>query len=61
VTLPQFTRVDAGVYFTPSERWHLQANLQNLLDENYYANAHSNNNISPGSPFAVRVGLTAYF
>jgi catecholate siderophore receptor len=61
VTLPGFTRADAGVYFTPNARWRFQVNIENLLDETYYANAHNNNNISPGSPFAVRAGVTARF
>jgi catecholate siderophore receptor len=61
VTLPEFTRVDAGVFFEPSDRWRLQVNLENLLDEDYYANANSNNNISPGSPLAVRASITTRF
>jgi catecholate siderophore receptor len=61
VTLPGFTRADAGVYFTPNARWRFQVNIENLLDETYYANAHNNNNISPGSPLAVRAGVTARF
>jgi catecholate siderophore receptor len=61
VTLPAFTRVDAGVYYTLNERLRLQANVENLLDERYYPNAHNNNNISPGSPLAVRVAVTANF
>jgi catecholate siderophore receptor len=61
VTLPGFTRVDAGVYFRPGDRLRLQLNVENLLDDTYYPNAHNNNNISPGSPFAVRVGVTANF
>jgi catecholate siderophore receptor len=61
VTLPGFTRVDAGVFFTPSDRWRLQMNVENLLDEKYYANANSNNNISPGSPLAVRAAVTTRF
>jgi catecholate siderophore receptor len=36
-------------------------NVENLLDETYYTNADGNNNISPGSPQALRVGLTAEF
>jgi len=32
-----------------------------LLDKKYYLNADSNTNISPGSPRALRVGLTARF
>jgi catecholate siderophore receptor len=61
VTLPSFTRVDAGVFYTLSERLRMQVNVENLLDERYYPNAHNNNNITPGSPLAVRVGVTANF
>ena len=61
VTLPEFTRVDAGVFYTPSDRWRLQVNIENLLDEGYYANANGNNNITPGSPLAVRASVTSRF
>jgi len=61
VELPGFTRVDAGVYYTPNERLRLQLNVENLFDERYYPNAHNNNNITPGSPAAVRASVTASF
>ena len=61
VTLPEFTRVDAAVFYAPTERLSLQINVENLFDENYYPYAHNNNNITPGSPLAVRLGLTASF
>ena len=61
VTLPAFTRVDAGVFYTPNDRLRMQLNVENLLDERYYPNAHNNNNITPGSPLAVRAGLTMSF
>jgi catecholate siderophore receptor len=61
VTVPGYTRVDAAVYYTFTNRWHLQANVENLLDKKYYVNADSNTNISPGSPLAVRVMLRAAF
>jgi catecholate siderophore receptor len=61
VTLPGFTRVDAGVYYAPNARLHMQLNVENLLDERYYPNANSNNNITPGSPLAVRAGVTMSF
>jgi len=61
VKLPEFTRVDAGVFYTPSERLRMQVNVENLLDERYYPNAHNNNNITPGSPPAVRATVTASF
>jgi catecholate siderophore receptor len=61
VTLPSFTRVDAAVFFELNDRLEAQINVENVLDEGYYANAHSNNNITPGSPLAVRAGFTANF
>jgi catecholate siderophore receptor len=61
VTLPGYTRVDAAVYMPLVRGLRLQANVENLFDRAYYANADSNTNISPGSPRTVRVGLTAVF
>ncbi|HKX98777.1 MAG TPA: TonB-dependent siderophore receptor [Steroidobacteraceae bacterium] len=61
VELPEFMRVDAGVFYTPNERLRMQVNVENLLDERYYPNAHNNNNITPGSPPAVRATVTASF
>jgi catecholate siderophore receptor len=61
VTLPGYTRVDAAVYVPVGRGVRLQGNVENLLDQRYYTNADSNTNISPGSPRAVRVGLTASF
>ena len=43
------------------ERLQLQLNVENLLDEDYYPYAHNNNNITPGSPRAVRAGVIARF
>jgi catecholate siderophore receptor len=59
--LPGYTRADAAVFFHLTEKWRLQANLENLFDKKYYLNADNNNNISPGSPRALRVSLTARF
>jgi catecholate siderophore receptor len=61
VTLPGYTRADAAVYFSFNEKWRLQANFENLFNKTYYLNADNNNNVSPGSPRAVRVGLIAKF
>ena len=61
VVLPGFTRVDAAVFFTPIPRLRIQANLENVFNERYYASAHNNNNITPGSPRALRVALTTRF
>jgi catecholate siderophore receptor len=61
VTLPSFTRVDAALFYSLNDRIRAQLNIENLLDEEYLANAHNNNNISPGSPLAVRMGVTVAF
>jgi catecholate siderophore receptor len=61
VTLPSFTRVDAAVFYSLNDRIKAQINVENLLDENYFAYAHNNNNITPGSPLAVRAGVTVAF
>jgi catecholate siderophore receptor len=58
VTLPSFTRLDGAAFYAISENLRLQFNVENLLDEEYYASAHSNNNIMPGSPRAYRLGFT---
>jgi catecholate siderophore receptor len=61
VTLPGYTRLDAAVFYTIGRGIRAQVNIENLLDENYYLSAHSNMNITPGSPRAVRIALTAKF
>jgi catecholate siderophore receptor len=61
VTLPGYTRVDAAVYFPLTENLRLQVNVENLFDKRYWANADSNTNLSPGSPRAVRIGVTTRF
>jgi catecholate siderophore receptor len=58
VALPSYIRVDAAVYVPLGSGMRLQVNAENLFDRRYYANADSNTNISPGSPRALRVGLT---
>jgi catecholate siderophore receptor len=61
VVLPAFTRADAGVFYNISSKVRAQLNVENLFDRDYYASAHSNTNITPGSPRAVRVSLTTRF
>ncbi len=61
VTLPSFTRLDAAAYYGVSPYLRLQLNLENLFDREYFATAHSNNNITPGSPRAVRVAVVTGF
>jgi catecholate siderophore receptor len=57
VTLPGFTRVDAALYYRVSDQVSAQLNVENIFDKGYYASSHSNTNITPGSPRAVRLSL----
>lgn len=61
VVLPGYTRADAAVFISLTEKIRLQANVENLFDKKYFINADSNTNISPGSSRGVRVGLTTRF
>jgi catecholate siderophore receptor len=55
VRLPAYTRVDAAVFFDLTERVSLQVNVENLLDENYFPSAHTDNNIATGEPLNARL------
>jgi catecholate siderophore receptor len=61
VILPGYTRADAALYYSISERMRLQVNVENIAGTRYYANANSNSNISPGSPRVFRVCLSTGF
>jgi len=61
VVLPGYTRADVAAYYSFNEKWRLQANVENLLGTRYYINADNNNNISPGRPRVLRLGLIARF
>jgi catecholate siderophore receptor len=61
VILPGYLRADGAIYYSISEHWRFQANVENLFNKRYFTNADSVTNISPGSPRAIRVGLVARF
>ncbi len=61
VTLPSFVEFDGAVYLTLARHVRAQAYLENLTGARYYATAHNNNNITPGSPRAIRVALMSAF
>lgn len=61
VSLPDYTRVDAALFYQLSRQFQVQLNVENVLDREYYVSAHNNNNITPGSPRAFRVTLNAKF
>jgi catecholate siderophore receptor len=59
VTLPDFTRIDAAVYYTLSDAVDVQINVENLTNALYFPTAHNDNNILPGAPRHIRVALKA--
>jgi catecholate siderophore receptor len=61
VTLPSFNRLDAAAFLKLAAGLRAQANLENLLNRQYFPTAQGNNNISPGAPRTVRVSLGADF
>ena len=61
VTLKSYTRFDAAVFFALNEHVTMQLNVENLFDKRYFASAHSDNNISPGSPRALYLSANFSF
>ncbi len=61
VEVPDYTRVDAAAYYQLNNAVRLQLNIENLLDEEYFPDAHSNTNISTGAPLNARFSLVMEF
>jgi len=61
VVLPGFTRIDAALFYTIHPGCTAQLNIENLTDRKYYAAANGDNNITPGSPRAIRANLHLKF
>jgi catecholate siderophore receptor len=61
VSLPGFARVDGAVFYRVNETLRMQLNIENLFDKNYFASAHSDTNITPGSPRAFNLGINLDF
>ena len=57
VEVPAYTRVDAAAYYQLNDRMRLQLNIENMLNEEYFPDAHSNNNISTGEPRNARLSF----
>ena len=54
-------RTYLAYYYGVSRYLRFQLNLENLFDREYFATAHSNNNITPGSPRSVRIAVVTGF
>ena len=61
VEVPSYVRFDAMAYYNVSDDLRVQVNVENLLDEDYYPDAHSNDNISTGKPLNARFSVSSRF
>ncbi len=61
VKLPSFVEFNGALYLTVARNLRVQAYLENLTGVRYYASAHNNNNITPGSPRAIRLTVGSGF
>jgi len=52
--LPSYVRVDAAAYYQISENLRLQLNIENLLDELYFPDAHNDHQLTVGAPIHAR-------
>ena len=59
--LPDYTRVDAAVYYDLSDRLRLQLNIENAFDELYFPYAHSNHQASVGRPVNASFTISGQF
>lgn len=57
VTLPAYARLDAAAYYKVMRGVEAQVNVENIFGVDYFPTAHSDNNIAPGAPRAVRAQL----
>ncbi len=56
-TLPSYTRIDASVYYDISDDLRVQLNVENLTDESYFPNSHSNHQVTVGAPINAMLSL----
>lgn len=61
VTLPAWTRVDTAVFYTLSKAVSVQLNVNNLLNDQYFPTAHTDNNISTAQPRSARLAVRMAF
>lgn len=61
VTLPAWTRVDTAVFYTVSKNLSVQLNVNNLLNQQYFPTAHTDNNISTAQPRSARLTVRMGF
>lgn len=61
VELPAYTRVDGALFLALAKGVKAQLNIENLLGARYFPTAHTDNNISVGTPRTARLTIRAGF
>ena len=59
--LPDFTRIDMAMTFSPNESDTVRINIENLGDETYYPHSHSTHQVSVGESRNVRISYQKSF
>ena len=59
--LPDFTRIDMTMTFSPNESDTVRINIENLGDETYYPHSHSTHQVSVGESRNVRISYQKSF
>lgn len=59
--LPSYVRLDAAAYYNVSENVRLQLNIENLTDELYFPNSHSDHQATVGAPINARFSVSGRF
>ena len=59
--LPDFTRIDMAMTFSPNESDTVRINIENLGDETYYPHSHSTHQVSVGESRNLRISYQKSF
>ncbi len=59
VTLPGYVRFDATAFYNINEHFKATLTVKNLFNTQYIFSAQNNNEIYPGDPFTVMLGISA--
>ena len=61
VRFPAYTRVDGAVFVTLAKGVSAQLNVENIFNKGYFPTAHTDNNISTGTPRTARLTIRTNF
>lgn len=61
VTLPDFVRIDAALFFRLTEKIEAQINIENIGNTDFFPTAHTDNNITTGASRSARFTIRARY